>query len=226
MKTYVRSRGFSQEQDYLWHEVSQGEGYPGDPALIAQMGLNSLIQSEVFSLVLARSSGRMILLITGLETTDRCDFHGTPVRNSLAWTGPAGIEPYLRCVAADALRDPTGFEQRIDAVVRFDATRAFVADYEVVSMPSRLTRVGGGESSWTPRVGPNRDALRQELADELMHYRLPKEHRVAVVVTGIKPAQKLQEAGVWCGLTDSVDAAGWLELPPPPRRGFLHHPRR
>ncbi|MBC6476176.1 MAG: hypothetical protein GDA48_27945 [Hormoscilla sp. GM102CHS1] len=82
MKIYVRSRGES--PDYCWLSITEEGQQREEHPLIGQV--KDLIQSEAHSVVLARFRGKLLLLVTG-EESSRTDSRTRQIRNSVAWGG-------------------------------------------------------------------------------------------------------------------------------------------
>ena len=111
MKMYVQSGGVS--QDYCWLTNTDKDQCQQEPDFLNQV--NSLIDPDAHSIVLARLNGQLILLVTGLETSNRTDNHHRKISNSIAWVGEKSDEPFLKTLTVQALRDE--LKQRIDAAV-------------------------------------------------------------------------------------------------------------
>lgn len=116
---YVESCGFSQEYDYRWlrfrEQTQERTDKENLPAILID-ALN-LVDSETFSVVLARQDGELLLLVTGLEPKKRLDFVDRQIRIAVAWVGEdeADSELALRNLAARAL-EPEGLESLTTAI--------------------------------------------------------------------------------------------------------------
>ncbi len=96
-------------------------------------------------------------------------------------------------------------------------------DYGFYVSFSKLMAVVSGEKTGevtlkeapdlTKKIGPNSSELREELAKEIMRYKLPPETEPLVVVTGFKKMETLAEAKIWRGLSKLADSEGWTEIP-------------
>lgn len=228
MQIYVNSRGESQDEDYCWLKITQDRQPSEIPFFLAkpiqteagdQVRISDLIQSEAPSVVLARKNGNLILLVTGLDSSERRDFVGRKIRNSVAWLGGNSDEPYLRGLAAKALREKDWLKDKVDKAVTFGGEYGFQVAFEEISELSE-GKVGNnfvdsqdkvGKNSQTLRkVGKNSQVLREKLALELEQYELPKEDGPLVVVTGIQEESALKNAGVWRGLSSLVQSEQWI----------------
>ncbi|MBW4643961.1 MAG: hypothetical protein KME23_13390 [Goleter apudmare HA4340-LM2] len=213
MEIYVRSRGFSQEDGYFW--------LPETPEIIRENQVNELIQSEVFSLVIGRYSNKFLLLITGLEASERKDFRDRTIRNSVAWVGEDSPEneQKIRAIAAAALQDELreNLRAEIDESVVFDEEHGFKlgADISKLSVEEVITIHDSPPAKEERRIGKDSQILREKLAYELETRCLPKgdsfDNLPLVVVTGIQSEDTLIQAGVWRGLSTSVKSEVWQE---------------
>ncbi|GAB1545467.1 hypothetical protein NUACC21_81430 [Scytonema sp. NUACC21] len=206
MEIYIQSRGFSQDYDYCWQ--------PEVPAIIKQYRINDLIQSESPSVVLGRYDNKLLLLITGLEASERIDFQRRKIRNSIAYLGKdcEESEEKIRAIAACALRGL--LEADIDKAVSFGGEYGFEVSFDVINQ-MKVDEVRNFDAKLESKIGKNSEYLRNDLAYELEERRLPKGNGFSntplVVVTGIKSEKALKEAGVWRGLSNLVRGEGWQE---------------
>lgn len=202
MTIYVQSRGFSQDDDYCW--------LPEFPPIIRENRVNDLIQSESFSVVLARYSQKLLLLVTGLIAQERTDFRGRRIRNSVAWVleDSEASERKLRAIAASALRD--SLTASINSAIKFGGEHGFEVSLDDLERLN-LEEVHNFQPIVDSKVGQNSQKLRHDLAYELEERPLPPENGALVVVTGIKSESALMQAGVWRGLSNLVQAEGWKD---------------
>jgi cell division protein FtsL len=227
IEIYVQSRGVAQEYGYCWVDDHQNI-VEADPLV---KKAKDLIESEAFSVVLARNSDKLLLLVTGLKASERKDYRGRPIRNSVAWIGQDTDkhtdEPTLRSIAARAL---LGFlEKYIDGAVTSGGEKGFEVSFEKIkTLAEAATNPVKSElldsDKEKQKIGRTSDKLKQELASDLEKYRLPRqepEHTSdnqqfvpLVVVTGIQDEETLKEAGVWRGLSSLVDSnsQSWKEI--------------
>lgn len=209
MNIYIQSRGVAPDDDYCWQ--------PEVPLIIKKNRINELIQSESPSVILARFEEKLILLITSLEASERKDFQGRTIRNSVAWIGEdtAANEQKLRAIASGALRDELreNLRAEIDRAVTFDSDRGFKINLEALSSLTveEVVNVYNFPANLDKKLGKNSKQQRDELAYELEQHNLPNENAALLVVTGIKSESTLVQAGVWRGLSNLVQAGGWKD---------------
>lgn len=225
MEIYIQSCGFSVDDDYRWLRVNADFQQPEIPPILTrliltdnrtQVRVTDLIQSESPSLVLARDSGELLLLITGLEARERQDFRGRKIRNSVAWVCQDSDENelFLRAISVAALRGKV--EEKIDSTVAFGGEYGFQVDFakirqlisedELIKIQSIAAK---RDDKISYKIGKNSPELKAQLADELAGYSLPLDNGILVVVTGIKKESTLRQAGVWRGLSNLVEVEGW-----------------
>lgn len=219
MEIYVQSCGIAQEHGYCW--LDENHNIVEAHSLVKKA--KDLIESEAPSVVLARNSGELLLLVTGLKASQRKDYRGRPIRNSLAWIGQDTDkhtdEPTLRSIAACAL---LGFlEKDIDGAVKSGGEKGFEVSFEKIETLTKATTNPAksellDSDKEKQKIGRTSDKLKRELASDLEKYRLPRqepEHKSdnqqfvpLVVVTGIQDEETLKKAGVWRGLSSLVDS--------------------
>lgn len=219
MTIYVHSRGKSQEHDHSW--LSEDGQTSKIPEALIRIKPEELIDSHKPSIILARSRGELILLVTALITRDgRTDFMRRQIRNVVAWVKPdeSNSRRMLCKIAAQALYGE--LDGVVDESVESDADNqyGFGADFEL------LRSIGGGldgqndaaEQSGSGsdlKIGGNSQGLRQELADELTEHGLPKstgDPQILVVVTTLKSAAGLKSKNVWRGLSSRIEDEEWI----------------
>jgi nitric oxide reductase large subunit len=175
MKIYVQSRGFSQDYDYCW--------LPEVPPILRQYRINDLIQSESPSVVLGRYDNKLLLLVTGLEASERTDFQGRKIRNSVAWVGEdsEANEHKLRAIAASSLRGL--LDTDLDKAVKFGGESGFEVFFDTISH-LKVDEVRHFDAKLESKIGKNSEYLRNDA---------------------------LKQANVWRGLSNLVQGEGWLE---------------
>ncbi|MBD2294330.1 hypothetical protein H6G06_12745 [Anabaena sphaerica FACHB-251] len=212
MNIYIRSRGFSQDHGYSW--------LPEMPNIIRDNQVYQLIQSEVFSLVIGRYSNKLLLLITGIEASERADFRDRKIRNSVAWIGDDSEdnEQKIRVIAAAALRDELRetLRSEIDQAVIFDDEQGFKVEGDISKLSvEEVINIRDFPGNINYKIGKNCKKLRDELAYELEEKSLPKglgfNNLPLVIVTGIQNQQTLTNCGVWRGLSNSIQSEVWTE---------------
>lgn len=204
MEIYVQSRGVAQEHGYCWFDENQK--IVEEPGLVKKV--KNLIESEAPSVVLARNSDKLLLLVTGLEASERKDYRGRTIRNSVAWVGQDTDENEctLRAIATHALR--SSLKKDIDGAVEPCGEKGFKVSFEKIK---KLAAEAKAERQELPRHRKNKEIKyastenKEKLADELEKYRLPQhESFPLVVVTGIQDTETLEKARVWRGMSNLV----------------------
>ena len=201
MEIYVKSRGKNQDQDYCWIHITDKGQQKQSPYIPEQV--IDLIESDDFSVVIARFSGKLLLLITGLKSS-RTDFQRRIIRNSIAWLGQGSDEPLFRQIAANALRGLLA--KSIDSIVKISPSNkeCFQALWEEFRQLTGKNEVGNLPPDSNISIEENSELLRKQLADEIEKYQLPQQEGPLVVVTGIKARETLEKAGVWRGLSNFI----------------------
>lgn len=197
MKLAVQSSGTGRDFDYSW----KGDQLP------ELKNIKSLIESESPSILIKSQNDNLLLVITGIKS-NRKDFSGRVIRNSVAWLVTKNLENEkgIRRLASLALKDQINSEldklifpsEDQDFTFDEDALRKMVSIVEGIdSKELDKTR----ESKQIAKVG---EKNKRELAQELEKYRLPNQDGVLVVVTGVKSERILKETEVWRGLSLNV----------------------
>ncbi len=199
MDIYVQSRGVS--QGYRWLKLT-GEGQERvDPPLIDKV--NVFLDSDDFSLVLGRFNGKLILLVTGLETSQRTDNRTRKIRNSVAWVGENSDEPVLRTLAIQALKDE--LRATIDSAVQSGGKEGFEVPFRERPKLTPIGINGNLQTSKVKKIG-NLEELKTELVKELSQCSLPERDGILVVVSGLNKREDFEKAGVWWGLSNIIDS--------------------
>jgi hypothetical protein len=215
MEIYVLSSGVSEKQDYCWQQIDKSSQHRVDEPILVKK-FKHLIQTEAPSLLLARESSTLLLLVTGMKASKRKDYRGRIIRNSVAWVGEDVDEPVLRVIAVRALQsflskdEAPSLKKEIDYAVQPDEKEGFKVDFEAIQAHKIAESVSVGESAPDPqkKIGKS-DKRASELVEELKKCRLPKEEGSLVVFTGIKAESALKQAGVWRGLSNLVEVEDW-----------------
>ena len=212
MAIYIQSRGKNQDQDYRWFRIKAKEYYPENPDFLLQPIINltvrsiDLIESQKPSIVLVATLNDYYLLVTGLKATERIDFMGRPIRNSLLWICRKDSENLkIRSLLILALRGE--LDRVIDKTIEISGQYGFEVDYKALKELSNSTlAIGNNEPINSCKIGKNYDSLREEIALELESNTLPNKEGLLVLVTSIKSASALKEIGVWRGLSNRVES--------------------
>ena len=213
MEIYVQSCGVAQKHGYCWLDKNQKR--TEEPDLVKQV--RDLIESEAPSVVLARNSGQLLLLVTGLKASQRTDYRGRTIRNSVAWiadtTNATENEDTLRAIAAFTLRDL--LEKEIDSAVHSGGEIGFKASFETIQKLPEIAEAKKVQLFLNKPLPKELTKLTPEnkgkLADALEKYYLPPKQASdnqkvvpLVVVTGIQDEETLDKAGVWRGMSSLV----------------------
>jgi hypothetical protein len=197
---FVRSRG--DRRDYVWREVlAQGAATLGEtPAPLLALHIESLVWPDDRACVVARFGHRVLVLVTGIESSQRFDFMARPVRDTLLVTGED--EPVLRGLAATAIAAPEAVARVLDAAIAFDEEAGFTAtEAPLREFAARVAAPPGRQPDAKRRVERMSAAARSALADELRGAALPRRDGVLVAAAYFASASALHEARVWRGLT-------------------------
>lgn len=225
MAIYLQSRGISQDCDYRWLKLRENSQVPEIPPVLKrpipvnrdqQVRVSDLIDSQMPSIVLARSDGELLLLVTGLAArAERTDFMGRRIRNSIAWVYPDSNdnERIIRSLAIRALIGD--LEAAVDQAVNIGGEYGFEVALTQVKQLAQPEKVASLTAESPMRIGGNSPEFKQALALELEQHCLTTvdQHRLLVVVTGIKSKEALLKARVWRGLSSRFTEQTWLEQP-------------
>ncbi|MBD2612006.1 hypothetical protein H6G94_12075 [Nostoc punctiforme FACHB-252] len=221
MQLYVQSRGINQEYDYRWLKIKQHNQVPEIPPILqTQISDNSgtafrvadMIDSQVPSIILIRSNGELLLLVTALEAREeRIDFMGRRVRNSVVWIYPENNEQALRSLTVRALRGE--LQQEVDRAITIGGEYGFTVLFEEITRLANPEAIDNYEADLKPKIGKNFLKLREELALELERHKLPQRNGLLILVTSIKTKPALIEANVWRGLSNRLVNDDWEIIP-------------
>ncbi len=209
MAIYVQSRSELQEKDYRWQKVRQNKFIFEVPPLLKIISVGELIQSQKYSIVLARKDGQLVLLVTGLFS-ERTDFMNRPIRNSVAWVEEDSPEneQIIRSLAVLALRDKQTLENKVnEAVLNIGATSDyhFEVDREKINQLSELIQVQSNNKFKEDNyIGNSSAELQEEVGLELQSNCLPNRDGVLVLVTTLKTESNLKKYKIWRALSGQV----------------------
>jgi hypothetical protein len=211
MVIYVQSRGISQDNDYRWLKIQKDRQVCENPQLLNEP-INSVgkpvdfIDSQKFSLILARSRQNLFLLVTGLKAREeRTDFMGRKIRNSVIWLYHDDLENEQKIRAITVLGLRGELEAEVDRAISIGGEYGFEVDFEEIKQIGDSIRVEtNNNADLVPKIGNNSEQLRQELALELETNCLPNQNGLLVLVTSIKTASTLKQAKVWRGLSNRI----------------------
>jgi hypothetical protein len=197
MKVAVRSAGTGRDFDYSW----KGDDLPEFDSI------KNLIESESPSVVIKSQSENLLLVITGIKS-NRKDFGGRVIRNSVTWLVAKNVESEkgIRRLASLALKDQISSE--LDKLIFPSEDKDFTFDKDALrKMVSMVEGIDSRELDKTrglKQIAKVGEENKRELAQELEKYRLPNKDGVLVVVTGVKSERVLKDAEVWRGLSLNV----------------------
>ncbi|MEA5472060.1 hypothetical protein [Spirulina sp. 06S082] len=233
LELYIRSRGFNQNFDYCWTQVTENTHDRKEtlPELF-ENDANTLIYSESSSLILSRRNDRLFLLITAIEPKERLDFSGRQVRISIAWIGDDLKENELvfRKMAAQVLTDEgiSQITEQISEAVTFGGQYGFQGDFiklqNIIKLDTDIDSIQSNTlteyKQTSHKLAKLTPQMKKKLAEELLQFQLPKvvsssEGYPLVVVTEIKKEETLRKAFVWRGLSGLIDRDDWWIYYPP-----------
>ncbi len=218
MKIYVQSCEIAQEHGYCW--LDENQKIVEEPDLIKQV--RDLIESEAPSVVLAQNSKELLLLVTGLKASQRTDYRGRTIRNSVAWIDTKDTkdnehifknEHTLRSLAARALRDELG--ENIDSAVDSRGETGFEVSFKnIPNLTEKVEPKNQHLPSKKQQIEQVSEKNKIKLALELENHCLPKpllkikldDKQVVplVVVTGVQDKETLKKAKVWREMSSLV----------------------
>ncbi|MDJ0903169.1 MAG: hypothetical protein QNJ55_30665 [Xenococcus sp. MO_188.B8] len=208
MEIYIKSRG--KKIDYRWHEISaEGEesifNFPNN--IIDKF--KNLINPKGFSLLLAFFNNELLLLITGLEPKKnyRVDSSGTSqriIRNSLVLISSFFDESIFRSIIISALRGELA--QKLEDIIEFDRDIGFQVTAKYDNLVEQLMPEVEIDNFAPSLEGQSSirllsDDSKEQLANELQRYSLPKKEGILVIVTKYVSESDLREERVLRGLT-------------------------
>ncbi|TVQ41837.1 MAG: hypothetical protein EA365_16660 [Gloeocapsa sp. DLM2.Bin57] len=203
---YIQSRGITPEDDYCWLKIEDNNQVTAIPEILNRLSLVSLIDSQMFSLVLAYQQPYFILLVTGLEATPpELDFMGRKIRNSLLWISPE--EAQIRSLTVAALEGQLA--NALEEIIYRDnnLNNSFRIDTDQLEKLTDLVKLNYYNNSYNPaQLGNNNETLRQQLALEIQTNCLPTNRQLLIVITSIKSAIDLERLKVWRGLSNRISS--------------------
>ncbi len=216
MEIYVYSAGVSQQHDYFWQKNTDNRPEPtNEPSQVTKF--KYLLENESPSLLLVRDRNQLLLLVTGMKASQRKDYRGRTIRNSVAWISEDDQEneQQLRGIAILALQGQ--LDNSIDNAIKNGGEYGFEVSFnDFINIKVPTTQ--NSNPTKACMLAENSNSNRETLANLLLSERLPKEQHdteALVVVTGIKAENTLKEAGVWRGLSTLVQNKVFLPYTPP-----------
>ncbi|WP_066375715.1 hypothetical protein [Anabaena sp. CA = ATCC 33047] len=208
MDIYIQSSGISKDYSWLKIGVHENDDNREDPPIPTQF--TDLIYTNDHSIVLGRFQGKLILLVTGLKTSERADNRNRPIRNSVAWVGDASDEAIIKSLTVQALRDE--LQQIIDKAVKSGGENGFIVlPNEREKLKPNAINQGKSPADSTAKFEELSPENQEKLAKELEQITALPKQKLLVVVTGIRKNSYLEAAGVWRGLSSLIDKHGTSE---------------
>lgn len=204
MRVYVMSAGASPEHDYRWTK----DGQSAEPSPLSRYpDLEAVVDQQAPSVAIARSDGRLVLFITGLQTGST-DYQNRPIRNSLFIVG--GDEPLLRDLAATALEG--GLAGKVEEHIGLGGPLGFSPDMQWFEELSARSVQDEDAPKSKNQVAATTEELRGDLARQLREYRLPRRDGILVLSTRNVSTETMAREEVWRGLSNLVQHDDWREL--------------
>lgn len=230
--TYILSRGASPEHGYCWLKVQENSKLiPENPPFFEQrLKTSNYIDMQNPSIILARSDGEYLLLVTALDTSpERSDFMGRRIRNSIAWVATVDSgknDRLIRSLAIKALNrdldsdvhdavysDPENkeigfkvFHEKLSNLIDYNDNHFSEAEYST--------------SLSTLKYANDSPKNREEVIEELKKISLnsiktadTKVAEILLLVTTVKSPSGFEKIKIWRGLSNKVpDGIGWQDL--------------
>jgi hypothetical protein len=183
-------------------------------------------------MVLLRSQGELLLLVSGLRTK-RQDKDRRYIRNSIAWVGEKTDEPILRKIATLVLKNNLQILENVVSESSNSSGELFEVNWQAIKQlipPNVGVTRTLPEQQKNGKIARTSESRTQELANELMQYDLlARDGALVAVTTGFKPKAIFARANVWRGLSNDPEASNeWIALTrlgsvnsPPPNRKIL-----
>ncbi|WP_427162147.1 WD40 repeat domain-containing protein [Aliinostoc sp. HNIBRCY26] len=218
MEIYVYSAGVSQQDDYCWRRITENNQEEiSEPALVSKF--KELLETESPSLLLARDYNQLILLVTGIKASQRKDYRGRTIRNSVAWIFPYSEENEQKLQELAALSLRGELDNKIDDAITQDDEYGFKVSFQeivdIISSLNKRDRINTAESNYM--LAYNSPVNRDKLATLLETKSLPHQEKnvdVLIVVTGIKAEDTLIKNLVWRGLSNLIKYQSFTEYNP------------
>lgn len=200
MQIYIQSRGIAQENDYKWLKLP--DQTPEIPQELHHISVEN-IDSQKYSLILAKRNNQFILLVTGMQSrVERTDFMGRRIRNSVLWIGED--ERKIRSLVIQALQNREKLTQDVDQTIETSGEFGFSVQDKLINL-DYLDLIQLNEDNITSRkLGQNIEKLKQEIALELETNCLSNKSGLLILVTTLKNEESMKKTGVWRGLSDKI----------------------
>lgn len=226
MDIYILSRGTTHSQGFSWRKITEEGEEIAEPNIPPKFNdlINNLIEpnkhfSLLSSLFLGRCNGKLILYIAGLEASERRDNYQREIYNSVVCIGQnSDDEALIQTLTVKALQDE--LSDILNNVVKSSSDGSVeISSHKLIDEFQKLnTSATHGELSptKTKKFGRLSQERKQQLAEEIAQLKyFPKKKNNLVVVTTISDKKKLEDAGVWRGLSDKIipDNEQWEDVP-------------
>ncbi|ERT09078.1 hypothetical protein M595_0807 [Lyngbya aestuarii BL J] len=210
MTIYILSRGQKEDQDYSWFKIRKESLIRETPPIFKRVPVETVIEHQKPSMILARQDSEFLLLVTGLKAREeRADFMGRSVRNSIAWvySDSEEHENILRSLAIRALKNE--LELEIDKAINIGGEYGFKVEQDAIEQLAISKIIASKPAENACKLGKNSAKLRQELAKELQNYSIPLRDGFLIIITTLKAKSALSMSGVWRGLSDRIENEEW-----------------
>jgi len=210
MDIYVESR--TKNVDYYWLSQSTAlEKVHTVPSIIQSVtkfngdkDLKLIHESEP-SIVLLRSQGQLLLLVSGLRTK-RQDKDRRYIRDSIGWIGEKTDEPKLRAIAALVLENNFQILENLVVESSNSSGELFEVNWQTIEQltPPNIIATSNSPQE-NSKIALFSEQSKQQLVDELRKYALPaRDGALVAVTTGFKPKAIFARANVWRGLSNDT----------------------
>jgi hypothetical protein len=214
MTIYILSRGQKEDQDYSWFKIKKENLIRETPPIFKRVPVETVIEHQKPSMILARQDSEFLLLVTGLKAREeRTDFMGRSVRNSIAWvySDSEEHEKILRFLAIRALKNE--LESELDQAITIGGEYGFQVDRNALEQLAFPENIESQPAEIVCKLGKNCPKLRQNLAEELQKYSIPSRDGFLIIITTLKAKSALSLSGVWRGLSDRIENEEWEIIP-------------
>jgi hypothetical protein len=197
MDIYVQSRGIS--QGYSWLKITENDKREEPPI---PNHVYDLIDTDSHSIVLGQFNGNLILLVTGLETSNRTDNRHRTIRNSIAWIAQKNEELNIRLLTVEALQD--SLKRTIDEAVSSGGDKGFKVSLDLVKKLPQLNNFDTISFKLEDKF-ENLQTRKQLLAKEIVKLEsLPFREGLFVVVAEANSQKNWEQEGVWYNFSNQT----------------------
>ncbi|MBO3461015.1 hypothetical protein G7B40_040575 [Aetokthonos hydrillicola Thurmond2011] len=221
MRIYVESR--TKNRDYYWVSQSTEPEQELNVPRIIQSVTNfngdkdlKLIHESEPSIVLLRSQGELLLLVSGLRTK-RQDKDRRYIRNSIAWITQDAKEELKLCkIAALVLKNNLQILENVVPEQSDSSDDYFKVNWQDIEnlIPPNIEAPSNSPQE-NGKIALFSEQRLQELGDKLERCSLPARDGALVAVTkGFKPKAIFVKANVWRGLSNdtTINPEKWHDI--------------